>query len=333
MLLDREEAGRSTDWSRVRRLGNHIGHPGRWPRAISLGEVSGSTSGYQTPSARLLGELARQVAGGCPDRLGQEIALIGSAASGWADEQSDFELVLFVADLPDREATTAWTDRIGVTSVTFGEEGGGPHLICLYQDVWLELQWRTFEQTNRLIDSVLNAETTSRRDLVAARTIEAAVPLRTSGKIASWQSRLSAYPENQAQRIVAESTEFWRAPHHIETLWGLADRDQMFSLVEWLQADIQDALRVLFAINRRWEPDWKWLNHHLNELTMVPDRLCERIDSVFAGSDPHQAVDGALCIVEDVLALAESEFAVSLQLSNVRRARNDQSAPSGSSSD
>lgn len=263
----------------------------------------------------------------CPDRLGEEIALIGSAASGWADDLSDFELVLFANDSPDPEAVAVWAHDLGVTSTTLTEQGGDRHLIGRYQDVWVELQWRTFEETSSLIDSVLNAETTSRQALVSVQAIDSAVPLRTSGQIASWQKRLQVYPDRLAQRVVSEATEFWRAPHHIGSLWALADRAQPFSPAEWLQADIQDALRVLFAINHRWEPDWKWLQHQLASLSLCPDRLGERIDAVCSERDPHKAVAIALQVIEDILVLAEPGFAVSTQLDNIRRARNHRSAP------
>jgi hypothetical protein len=176
-------------------------------------------------------------------------------------------------------------------------------------------------ETDELIDKVLSGQTTSRQHLVSVQAVFGAIPLKTAGGIGGWQERLRTYPETLAERIVAEATDFWRAPHHIETLWALADRGQVFSLVEWLQADIQDALRLLFAINRRWEPDWKWLSHHLSSLSLVPERLAERIESVFQHSDPHQAVADTLEIVEDVLRLASAEFAVSAQLANIRTAR------------
>lgn len=269
----------------------------------------------------------------CPDRFGEEIALIGSAASGWADDMSDFELVLFANGSPDPEAVAAWADDLGVTSTTLTEHDGDRHLIGRYQGVWVELQWRSFEETGRLIDSILNAETTSRQALVSVQAIDSAVPLHTSGQIASWQNRLSVYPDKLAQRIVSEATGFWRAPHHIESLWALADRAQPFSLSEWLQADIQDALRALFAINHRWEPDWKWLHHQLASLSLCPDRLGERIDSVFSEPDPRKAVAAALQVIEDVLVLAEPVFAVSTQLENIRKARSHPSAPNNPARD
>jgi hypothetical protein len=278
-------------------------------------------SGYPTSRAEELRRLAREVAESCPAGIGREIALIGSVASGWADERSDVELVIFATDEPDRDRVLAWVhDELGANSVVLGEEVGGCHLIGSYEGVWLELQWRTLTATNELIDSVLTGGLVSRKELVWVNAIVGASALRTSGEIAGWQKRLSTYPHRLAEQIVAEATDFWKAPHRIEVPSVLADRGQVFSLVEWLQADIQDALRVLFAINEAWEPDWKWLRHNLARLELVPERLGERIDSIFLALDPRQAVVEALRIIEDVLALAATRFDVSLQLENVKEA-------------
>lgn len=254
-----------------------------------------------------------------PDALGSEVALIGSAAAGWADHDSDVELLAIASQMPTREAVTSWAAELGAEDPVVEEGDQGPHLIGRFGGEWFEIQWRSLDDMDRLVDRLALGETTSRSDLIIAEALAASVVLRSDGIVADWQRRLAEYPPGLAKRIIEDAAAFWAAPHHLQTLWTLADRGDAYALTEWLHADIQDALRIVFALNEAWEPDWKWLRMRLARLERVPNSLADRIDAVFRTPDLDEAVSTSLDIIQDVLGLVGAD--VSRQLGNVRASR------------
>jgi hypothetical protein len=53
--------------------------------------------------------------------------------------------------------------------------------------------------------------------------------------------------------------------------------------------DVHRVLRLLFAINRQWDRDWKWLKLVTTDLSMKPHDLAERIEGIFSMTDSRAA--------------------------------------------
>ena len=53
-------------------------------------------------------EIAGRLAAACPPGLADEIALVGSTAHGFADDQSDLEMNLWSNAIPPRDERVAW---------------------------------------------------------------------------------------------------------------------------------------------------------------------------------------------------------------------------------
>lgn len=86
--------------------------------------------------------------------------------------------------------------------------------------------------------------------------------------------------------------------------------DQSLALHERLVRDTHNALRVLFALNRQWEPDWKWIRHATANLTVKPERLVERINEIFTLPDLERSVATCQKLIYDTLLLASSSYDV-----------------------
>lgn len=183
--------------------------------------------------------------------------------------------------------------------------------------MWVEMVWRTLEYHDQLVASIASGEQTSRKILINAWNIQHAIPVRTKGNVIRWKEALKHYPESLPERIVRETAAFWRLPHRIEMLWTLAKRDNLLSLTEWLAADVEDCLRIVFAINRVWEPDWKNLTPALALLRIKPPRLDTRISKIYSDDDLFARVRQSLELVLEVLSCVPSEIDVSLAKENI----------------
>jgi hypothetical protein len=249
-------------------------------------------------------EIAQEVADRCPPALGQEVAVTGSVALGLADDGSDVELNLWVEALPDAGQRDTWLGAIGATDVKAEDvpwEDGTLAVTFRYRDVTIEVGWQTTAMLEAALRGVLDEYRTSR--LTLAYTVSQAVALRSAGALARWQSWLAEYPEGLQARLIEQNTSVWRLPHSGGIRWTLARRQDVLALNERLTWDVYNILNLLFALNRRWRPDWKWLRHKCAALPVRPERLAERIEEVFTAAELERRVATCQRLILDTLAL------------------------------
>ena len=275
---------------------------------------------HPSQESRQLRAIAQDLCQSCPPELGIEILVSGSVGWGTADADSDLDLEFWVEQLPDAETALNWLAEAGATDILPDEdpESDQIHMICRFRDRWVEASWVDIHAKQRDIKGVLTADRICRMDLVQAGNIVHAVPVRTAGNLSKWQHSLSTYPEGLQERIIQSAAQFWKFPHHIKMLWILVRRGEWLGLYTWLMADLSDALRILFAINRQWETDWKHLKIAVPGLQTKPERLLERLEQIFTEPQIEERVSITLQLLVDILDLVPPQIDVSLQKENIQ---------------
>ncbi|MDQ2741945.1 MAG: hypothetical protein M3Z66_06560 [Chloroflexota bacterium] len=276
-----------------------------------------------TAASRRRLDLARILTDACPPELGREIALTGSAARGRADDFSDIEVNLWVEQLPHIEQWSAWLETMGATDIrpnTWDADTGGFHwTVCRFGDIWAEVGWATLTSFSELVRGLAAGEFAGTARLEMAWTVAQAIPLRTEGALAKWQAMLAHYPDGLAQRIVANQTTVWADPHVPGVRWALAARGERMALAMRFLWDMQNLLRVLFAINHRWDQDLKWTDQQSLDLPLKPDRLSARIDEMFTLTDLKRAVEVNQRLIAETLELTSAQgYDVAAALHSVR---------------
>ncbi|MEO8394719.1 MAG: hypothetical protein ABI700_17120, partial [Chloroflexota bacterium] len=89
-----------------------------------------------------------------------------------------------------------------------------------------------------------------------------------------------------------------------------AQRGERLALMESLLDDLEAALRVLYAANRRWEPSRKWTLTVAQEF--APDDLIPRIDAILSDKSLEQRVDCCVRLCLQMLELVPENYDVSL---------------------
>jgi len=267
--------------------------------------------------------VARHLVERCPADLGDEIAVTGSVARGVADDHSDVELNLWIAEPPPTNAWRDWLLRAGASSI--GRDGsqvdatGFAWTVCRLDGIWVEIGWAQTAPFDTFVSRLANGSFIGHERLQMGWTIQNAVPLRTSGRLAEWQSSLSRYPKGLAKRIVADQTEVWADPHVPSVRWGLAAREERMGLAMRFLWDMQNVLRVLFAVNHVWDHDLKWTDEASLSLPLQPSRLSQRIDAMFTLDDLNRAVEVNQRLIVETLELAQEQgFEVAEALTSMR---------------
>lgn len=277
--------------------------------------------GESTQESADLLNLAHGLVQQCPPELGEEIVVVGSAGLGCADTHSDLDIEFWGKTLPSWESVTTWLESVGAVDLTLDRESGDDELniSCRYEKVWIEAGWRDINHKEKLIQTILAGQDTTRLNLLQIGNIFYAVPLRTTGILKRWQQKLSTYPDVVQKQVILGASAFWTFPHRVEMLWTLAQREEPLGLTIWLTADVSDALRILFAVNQQWEMDWKHLRTVSQRLAVKPDKLADRVDKVFTVQQLAHRVKIAMQLILDVLELVPSSYDVTRAKTNFQR--------------
>jgi predicted nucleotidyltransferase len=237
--------------------------------------------------------VAERFAESLPDDF-DEVLLTGSVSRGEADELSDVEMLLVVRDTPPR------LSELGVEmwQEDFFENGTIAWYTALFSGAMLEMAGWTHERVEGRIDGILSGEMIDHGRFRFAEALTHGVPLRTAGAIERWQARLAEYPEPLVEAVVHAASEEW-VEHPLGVRAHLRPGGRL-ALTAMLADDLQNVLRIVFALNRTWEPSWKRLPQLVAPLAVKPERLAERIDEALAETSLRKTRE----LVLDTLLLA-----------------------------
>lgn len=258
-------------------------------------------SAVPSERSRELRDLAQRVADALPLGVAEEVVLTGSVSRGVADEVSDIEMLvvtpvpLELADCFEHaraaglEQLDTWGERSTPTRRVSGVREGVP----------LELVWWSRAQAESSIESFFRDTLVSS----AADAIAHGVALRTGGSLARWQARLGDYPDELARARIEDAALTWGgfAPAGVLTL---ARPGELLARTERMLDDATRVLRIVYALNRVWQPTHKRLADRVAALDVKPVRLAERIDEALSEPDPRRALLLMTELQADTVALA-----------------------------
>jgi hypothetical protein len=250
---------------------------------------------------RELHEVAERIAAALP-LVVEEVVLTGSVSRGMADDVSDIEMLVVTTEQLELEECFEHARRIGFEGLdTWGVQGTATNRVFGYLDaVPVELVWwsRKFAETS--VAAIVAGQPSG-----SAEALANGVALRTVGLLEAWQERLRVYPDELAAARIEEAALTWGgyAPAGMLTIARPGDR---LALVERLVDDTQRVLRIVYALNRAWEPTTKRLADRVRALPVKPERLAERIEEILTEPDPLRAMLVLSELQIDTLTLAPS---------------------------
>jgi len=230
-----------------------------------------------TPDSERLLEVARDLIADCPAELGEEVVVTGSVGAGLADEHSDIELLFLGEMLPEPAGVREWLDGVsGTESVLVAREDSSVSGWFRLSGVEIDPFWGLLSQAVAEVDAITTGTVLEHRRLAFAHVLLHSVHLRTRGALAELAHRCAVYPAGLGPRLIEDAVRGWKIP--AERI-GPAVRGDVLEARAWLQDDAERILRIVFALNRRWEPPrWKWLRGYAEALPISPAALVDRID-------------------------------------------------------
>ena len=246
-----------------------------------------------------LREIAQRIVAALPATV-EEVVLTGSVSRGVADEVSDIEMLLVTREEPDLEDCFALAVAAGLTDLgTWGPQGVPTKRVSGCRDgVPVELIWWSHAHAAAAVDAVFAGDASGTADALAN-----GVALRTSGLLARWQQRLAHYPDELAAARIEDAALTWGG-FAAAGLLTLARPGERIAMLERMVDDASRVVRIVFALNRVWQPTLKRLADRTATLPVKPGRLVERIDESLREPDPHRALLLMTELQGDTVALA-----------------------------
>jgi hypothetical protein len=229
--------------------------------------------------------IAQEIAEALPPTV-EEVVLTGSVSRGVADDVSDIEMLIVTHGELDLADCFSFAATCGLADLgTWGPQGVPTKRVSGYRDgAPVELIWWSRAHAETAIDAVFAGDPSTTADAIAN-----GVALRTSGLLAQWQERLRHYPDELARARIEDAALKWGgfAPAGLLTLLRPGER---LALLEWMVDDAARVVRIVFALNRVWQPTLKRLADRASTLTYKPERLAERIEEALTEPDPRRAL-------------------------------------------
>jgi hypothetical protein len=254
-----------------------------------------------TDRTQELRALAERIADALPPVV-EEVVITGSVSRGVANEASDIEMLVVTSEPLELDECFEHARAAGLERLdTWGPQGTDTKRVFGYREgVPIELVWWSRDFAEASVAGILAGEPSGSGDALAN-----GVAIRSSGLLEDWQKRLRDYPDEVAAERIEDAALTWGgyAPEGWLTVIRPGER---VALVELLYDDAVRVLRIVYAMNRVWEPTTKRLASRLEALSVKPERLAERIDEALTETDALRAVLLMKELQLDTAALAPS---------------------------
>ena len=252
-----------------------------------------------TPRSVGLRSIAQRIADALPMTI-DEVVLTGSVSRGVADDISDIEMLIVTRGDLDLADCFSLAAAAGLTDLgTWGRQDVPTKRVSGYCDgAPVELIWWSRAYAQTAIEAVFADDLSATADAMAN-----GVALRTSGLLAQWQERLRHYPDELAEARIEDAALKWGG-FHAAGLLTLLRPGERLALLEWMVDDAARVVRILFALNRVWQPTSKRLGDRAATLPHRPERVGERIEAALTEPDPRRALLLMIELQLETLALA-----------------------------
>ena len=243
--------------------------------------------------------IAQAIADALPPSI-EEVVLTGSVSRGVADDVSDIEMLIVTPGEPDLDECFSLAAEAGLTDLgTWGPQGVPTKRVSGYRDgAPIELVWWSRATADAAVDAIFDFDRSGTADALAN-----GVALRTSGLLAEWRERLRHYPDELAQKHIEDAALTWGG-FAAAGLLTVVRPGERLSALERMVDDAIRVTRIVFALNRVWQPTTKRLADRVAVLEHKPERLAQRINEALTEPDLRRAVILMTELQADTVALA-----------------------------
>ena len=264
--------------------------------------------------------IAREIAAKCNEEVIKEILVVGSVSRNLSDKNSDIEIEFLSDILITEEDRFKLIKQIGGTDITPYEQpigDGSCWIIFRYKEYYIEAGFQSIAKMQDNIKQIVEGYEYSHDSLVLASTMKNAICIRNVGVLDKIKKQLEIYPEGLQKKIIEDTIKGWQINLSIEMRLILAERGDALPLLERMILDVKRILRILYAVNKQWEPDWKWLSYIVNGLKVKPEDLEKRVNSILHLQENFKSLENCFQLIKDTLNLIPDTLELSKEINHI----------------
>jgi hypothetical protein len=227
-------------------------------------------------------EVARYVADIVAKHPGVAAVMLGGSASrGNADAYSDIEIGVFWSEPPTEADRMAPIEPAGGV---FWELDPFDPRDSSWMEEWglggvkMDMRNLTVNGVETILQDVLENSDTGRLKQVLLSAIQYGIPLVNEPLVNVWKEKIAVYPRSLAEAAIREYLHLDEWCWWVELLASRGDITLVYSAFSECSHQI---LFMLMGLNRIYNPGFKWLNRLIDEMTIKPEHLNERISAAF----------------------------------------------------
>ncbi|MEQ2526351.1 DUF4037 domain-containing protein [Bacillaceae bacterium CLA-AA-H227] len=236
----------------------------------------------------------------------EAVLLGGSVSRNWNDRFSDIELFIFWKEPPtdeDRKNPILNLEGDIIDFHPFEDEEWSETYIT--EGVKLEISNFLTDTINKVInDVVLTFDTDLDKQSIVA-TVNNGIPLCGEMIIKRMKEIVNKYPNELSVAMITENV-------HLGNRWN--NREALLKRKDWLMlykvmVDVQiKIMGILFGLNRQYvhHPAFKWQSNTLKSMTITPDNIVNRLESIFL-EKPSTAIRELEAIIQELFELIRCE--------------------------
>lgn len=235
----------------------------------------------------------------------EAIILAGSVARKLEDEHSDIELHILWSEPPEDEDRKEPINYIGGKILSYYpyEEEEWSETYLTKEGIKLEISNFLTVTVEKIISEVVGQYDINYEKQCIVSSIHDGVSLYGEVKVHTLKNRIEAYPEELAQKMIAENLWLSNRWHNREALLKRKDWLMLYDVICEVQRNI---FGVLFGLNRMYvhHPAFKWMPYNVERMGIKPENLYERMANVLIGH-PENSVKELELLMGEVLQLVK----------------------------
>ncbi|MFG6147150.1 DUF4037 domain-containing protein [Halobacillus sp. B23F22_1] len=236
----------------------------------------------------------------------EAIYIAGSLSREWEDEYSDIELNICWSESPGDEDRKSVINELNGSIIDFHEYEEEEWSESYEVDgAKIEISSFLTETILKKIQRVTKEFRIDIEDQSIAASIHYGIPLYGEEVLDGLKAKVLVYPESLSSNMINAHLDFGPRWKHRHTLLDREDWLMFYSLLTGTQEKV---MGLLFGLNCMYvhHPAYKWQKQSLDLMNIKPDRINERLESVFL-STPAAGLQELEGVIEDIERLIDEK--------------------------
>lgn len=271
-----------------------------------------------------MGELlhiANEITNAATNNISPEIVLCEASTANLTPKA--VRLCFFNEEEKNKEVIARWFGEINAEETKIKSKpliDGSTRTRFMYKNIKVIVYWHTYNNLSEFLQRIFTYELLEHEAFLRIWELSNSKTLKSTGKLDILMNQIKDYPPSLSNMVIAKTLNEWPKPidKRIDLLYKSDSFDKLTKLsIE----DIKFIIRLLYAVNCRWDAPWKLVEKETNLMNIKPYNFINKMNEIIVNfNNPALALIQNYKLSIEVLDVIQSNSDINLPLD---RAIND----------